>query len=620
MILKNEINSFSSGSHTLISDEVIPKDAASSAVGWLTQNGRIELMYGRQAQGGEGVSGKIYGEHTGYRVDGTAVRFRKAGTKIQYLNGSTWVDVITGLTVGDVTFANYYSLAGAFVYITDPVDGLYKICTANPADYTSLYFSTNNFKGYSVIDQGRMFMWGVKTDKTGLYGSRIDAQNSTVYTTITGEATTSLGGTLAFKAGGARRTCFGLLLTITASGETYADNYNGVLTGSLGGTGTINYTTGVYTVTNAGVGTVNYQWEDSSVKGVTDFTKSATRLAGEGFIERQDLGGDSIKSVIPFDGSYFSMKARSIYQFTLDAADTSPTNRIFRTGIGVSTLRSAVATSTGIVYVDTGHATNPRMSIVQRNPVGDNFLTAELFSHFDFSQFTYTDVVVDTWDKFVVVGCQYGGADNNRILLCNVPDKTIDVAPYGIRAFTKNAGVLYGGDPLSLTSYELFTGFDDMSTKVTNEWISANDTFGYQALKKSKKLRFRGRIDPSQSIQVYLSVDNSAWQRVGTIVGSGDYVDYNSSYALGTTYIGQDTIGGGLTTTIYNFLMEIKIRVEKFRKRRIKFVATGYGYCSIQQMTDWDIWTYADVIPRTSRITQNVSLDGLTTDQSSPSY
>lgn len=56
-----------------------------------------------------------------------------------------------------------------------------------------MYDSTKNFKGKSLISTGRMIMWDVKAgtvnfDKTGLYGSRIDAQNSTVYTTVTGEA------------------------------------------------------------------------------------------------------------------------------------------------------------------------------------------------------------------------------------------------------------------------------------------------------------------------------------------------------------------------------------------------------------------------------------------------
>ncbi len=81
--------------------------------------------------GATGTAGNSI-QHTGYKVNGDKVLFRKAGTKVQYYNGSTWQDVITGLTENaPITFANYSSLAGAFVFIFS-TDGIYKIVTANP--------------------------------------------------------------------------------------------------------------------------------------------------------------------------------------------------------------------------------------------------------------------------------------------------------------------------------------------------------------------------------------------------------------------------------------------------------------------------------------------------------
>ena len=61
-------------------------------------------------------------------------------------------------------------------------------------------------------------LWNRKEDKTGLYGSYIDKQNSTVYTAVSNEVIGALGtktytGTLAFKAGGSARNCFGLSIT-----------------------------------------------------------------------------------------------------------------------------------------------------------------------------------------------------------------------------------------------------------------------------------------------------------------------------------------------------------------------------------------------------------------------
>ena len=623
---RKDITAFVSGTHNQISDELIPRDAASESLGWLTTDGRIELMYGRTPQGAAGATGRVIEKHTGNKTDGTAVFFRKIwdGTegKVQYLNGSTWTDIITGLPNSEITFTNYSSLAGNFVYLGGPEDGLFKIVTANPGSYADVYSSTKNFKGYFFIDRARSIMWGTKNDSTGLYGSYIDAQDSDVYTTVASEAITDVAsGTLAFKAAGATRTCFGVQITDTSSGEVFTDNYDGTLTGDDGNTGTINYMTGAFTITGqSGAGTADYQWEDSNANGVTDFSKSATRLAGEGFSVRQDKGGDAIQVVIPHDGSYFSFKENSVYKFTLDVDDTNPINELIRSDVGVSTPRAAVATSTGIMYMDTGNPSEPRISLLRRNPVGDNFVTEEIFPQFKFQKYTYEDVALEVWDSYLVVACRESSDFNNRLLMCNAREKTVDVAPYSARCFCKNDGLLYAGDPLATTSYEMFTGFDDNGFKVDNLWESKNDSYSYAGLKKVKRFRFRGQIAPDQSISVYAKTDNDDYQLVGTILGSGDYVDYNTTQAIGTSFIGEEIIGGGNETSVYPFLMELKIKLGKFRVRKIKLVANGYGYCSIQQLTDHDLWQYEDKIPKKYRIKQNVSLDGATVDEDTPTY
>lgn len=625
--LTQSIKQFKSGTHNLNPDEIIPRDAASSSTNWITQNGEIILAYGRQLVGAAGAAGKNYGEHTAYRADGTAVRFRKVASKIQYLNGTTWTDVITGLTVAaDYTFSNYQSLAGAFVYIFG-VDGIYKIAVANPASYTSLYDSTKNFKGYGFIDKGRSIMWGFATDKSGLRGSWIDNQlavsgSTGVYTAVSAEALADVSvGTLAFKAGGSTRTCFGVTITVTGTGEVLTDDYNGVLTGNMGSTGTINYTTGAFTSTASGAGTADYQWENSNLRGVTDMTHSATRLAGEGFVIRQDAGGDAIVTVLPLAGSYFSLKQHSAYQFTLDTTDLAPTNVIFRTDIGVLSLRSATATGAGILFINTANPSQPTVQLLTQNPLGDNFDVKPLFSQYDFSQFTYDDALVDNWDRFLVIGCKSANvSENDTLLLCDFTTNTVDKTSYGIRSSTKLNGILYGGDPLSQSTYELFTGFDDIGVALTNEWVSRGETFGADVLKKVKRRRYKGYIDPAQTVQVYESYDDGDPTLIGTILGSGAYVDYTASHAIGTVMNGEGTIGGGNQVTIYPFFIEIKVRALKFRKRKVSFVATGIGYVSINMIEDFDIWTYQNKMPARYRSKQNVALDGATVDMSDPDY
>lgn len=610
MIKNQEIKIFTSGTSNLLPDDVIKQDAASDSINWRTTDGKIELVYGRQAQGAVGGAGKSYGEHKGYKVDGTSVRFRKIGSKIQTLVGSTWTDVITGLTAtADYTFTNYQSLAGAFVYIFGP-DGIYKIVTANPTSYTSLYDSTKNFKGYAFIDKARAILWGRAKDPTGLYGSYIDKQNGTVYTTVTGEATTSLTGTLAFKAGGATRTAFGLLLTLSGSGEVFTDTLNGTLTGSLGNTGTINYTTGAYTLSVAGTGTVNYQWENTNNKGVTDFSYSATRLAGEGFVVRQDGGGDAIQVVIPDNGSYFSMKKQSAYRFQLDGTDLNPTNEQFRTDIGVPGLRSAVATSLGIMFMNTASPTKPKLSLLRKNPLGDNFDVKDLFTQYDFSKFYYNDCLVDFWDKYAIVGCSTDGLNNNRLLLCDPVAKTVDATNYGIRASCKDNGLLYGGDSISETTYELFTGFDDLGFPLINYWDSKGETYGSNSLKKVRYFRFKGKIAPTQEIAIYFGSDNGDKTLIGTILGSGGYVDYGVPYSIGTVMIGNSVLGASSSSNIYEYYLQIKVRSPKFYKRILRFEAKSIGYASIEYINDFDIMMFEQKLPSKYRTKQNVSLDG----------
>lgn len=721
MIISQTIQAFVSGISNLLQNELIPQDAATDSMNWLTRDGMLQLAYGRQNQGAAGLMGKNYGEWTAFKANGTSVRFRKVQGTIQTLVGSTWTNVITGLMVdADYVASNYQSLAGAFVYFFGP-DGIYKVATANPTDFASLYTEGKNYKGYAFIDQGRTILWGRAEDPTGLYGSNIDPQDSTVYTSVSDESLGSSGaktysGTLAFKAGSIQLggTCFGVAIyagssaSIVTTGitsqngaavttatphslaigdkvlfegvvgmtqinglvgevtvvisptqfqtdidssafttyvsdgtinkvEYFRDDFNGNLIGSLGGTGKINYMTGAYSFTTQNVTTTgpiaDYQWEDSNNKGVTDFTHSQPRIAGEGFVIRQDAGGDAIQVVLPLNGSYFSMKKHSCYRFALDTTDLAPTNEIFRTDIGVLSLRSAVSTGKGIMYINTGNQSKPRFGILQPNAQGDNFDALDLFPDFDFSLYDYSDALVDTWDRYVILGCKQSSEENNVLLLGDVQKNTVDVTSYGIRTSTKDNGLLYGGDPVSQSTYELFTGFDDLGQPLTNFWNSKGELYSRvmnasrmvrytmsDLLKKVRKIRIQGKIGPDQQIEVYFAPDDGDPVLIGTIRGDGSYVDYTTSYAIGTTMIGSANVGGASSTEVYGFFIQLKFKSGKFRKRMLQFKALGIGYAAIEQVTDYDIETYEQKMPPKYRMKQNVSLDGKEQDLPNPQY
>lgn len=610
----NIVELFISGTQNVVDAENIKKDASQDSENWITQDGRLKLSYGRYLVGAEGTAGSIQGLHWAYKVDGTKVGYRKTATKIQYLNGTTWTDVITGLTSGaDYSFANYSSLAGAFVFIGG-IDGLYKINTANPASYLSLYDSTENDKGRIMIDKGRLIMWDcVNASKTTLKLSYIDSQDSDVYTTVTGESigtgSATYTGTLAAKT--ATRNIFGLSFTGTTGGtpETFTDNKDGTLTSNKAGTGTINYTTGVYAVTFSATATsvtADYQWEDSTEKGLADFTFSATRVAGEGNRITQDIGGDKILNVlVGQDGAYYSLKEQSAYRLEISADDATFTNLVYRRDIGITNWRSAISTSKGIVFMNTANPDKPELTILQRNPLGDNIEPVSLFNHYKFSNFDYTDCSIDTWERYVVVSCREEGTQiNNVILLCDMQTGIVDKSTYGARMFAKNAGVLYIGSPITESVYKIFNGFDDDGSVIENYWIGKDETYDSERLKKFRRLRIMGNITPEQSFDVYISYDGNNFESVGTISGSGEYVDTATPAIIGSNMVGEVQIGGedSVDVSTYPYFREIKLNPPKFRKRTIKIIATGIGYVDIAAIMDWDILGFENRIPKKYRV------------------
>lgn len=626
--MDNKLKSFTKGVHNTLEADVIPKDAAQDSSNYVTKNGKVILVGGRNLVGAEGAVGKITGQHFGYKVDGTKVHYRKAGTAIQYLKVGVWTDIITGLEEDeDYSFANYSSLAGAFTFVNGK-SAYYKIINAFPENPINVYNSAKNFYGRIIIDRGRTLLWNRATDKTGLYGSFIDRQNvaSGAYAAVTSEAIGALGsttytGTLAFKAGGAVRSCFGVsfVATVSAGTETFTDNYLGVLTSNLGGTGTINYSTGAYSVTfsavTTGAVTSNYTYETGE-KGVTDFSYSATRLASEGFQFPQDIGGDAILNVlVGQDNSYYSMKSQSAYRLTLEETDLSATNEVYRTDIGIPYWKAAISTSNGIVFINTANPSEPTMTILQKNPLGTDVEPIVLFNHFDFSNYDFSDACFGTYDRWVLVFCKTEDATHNdTILMCDVANKTVDIVNYTGRTSVQDSGNLYVGDSITKTVYQIFNGFDDLDNPVENYWISKTDNFDSENLKKFRRLRIKGAIDPDQTVEIYVDYDNSGFELVGTIVGSGSYVNYSASQSIGGSFIGESQIGGDDVSSVYDYFCELKLRTPKFRTRTIKVIATGIGYFDFNMMIDWDILMFEARLPKAYRNKQNVSISGLTTN------
>lgn len=602
--MNNEIKIFNRGIYNTIIDTDIPSDSAKDSSNWITQDGRIKLSGGRILVGAQGTLGKIRGLHTAYKTTGEKVLYRKTSDKLQYLNGDTWVDILTGLTDTEFSFANYSSLAGAFTLING-IDGFYLINNANPQSAIDIYNSTKNFKGYIMIDRGRCLLWNRDKDKTGLYGSYVDVQNSTVYTSITGESVGLLGstnytGTVAHGSGINMTFAY----KFTDGTQTLTDDFNGNLIGD--GTGTINYATGEYNITfnatTTGSVVVNYQYQDFTNKGIADFSHSSPRLAGEGFQFPQDEGGDQILNVlIGQDGAYYSIKKHSVYKLDLSADDTNASNIVYRKNIGIKSFRGAVSTSKGIVFINLANPNRQELTILQKNQL-DNIEPIILAPQFNFSEYNFDDASMFIYERYVMIACRKSGIENDTILMINVEMNTVDKISYEARAFASDGTTLYIGSPLTQDVYHILTGYDDLGLAIKNEWISKGENYGKQILKKFRRIRFKGMIDPDQNIEIYGNFDNAGYSLLATINGDAGYVDSSNPQVIGTNFIGGAIIGGDSSHDTYPFMCELRVRVPKFQKRNIKIKATGIGYVEIQQMTDWDIQIFEDRIPSKYRI------------------
>ena len=596
----------------------IPNTASTKSLNWLTESTKIALRRGYARLGltentGTGsITGLIVGKKIGLSAE-TEIPFRKRGRKIEYYDAATddWIETGSDLFPAtaedeDCSFANYFSVTGAQVWACSPKGTLIKIMTANPGDATDVYDSTKNTTGYISIKQNRMFMWDGK-DRTGLRGSYIDKDEVTDFTQISGEAIGSAGsqtysGTLAFKAADPDRTC--LEVTFTDGTETFTDNFDGTLTGSLGGSGKINYTTGAYSVSfngnAAGSVTATYRWEDSTANGIADFTKSGTRTAGQGFVLRQDDGGGVFRNLMSIGGTEYCLHDSKTWALTLTVDDTNATNLIYRDRVGIPNFRAAVETGDGVFYVDDTDQNDPHLRLLSFDVGGSEVVPKSVSKRLklnnervgkSFSGYTFDKAAIIEWGDYIVMACRTSDSTvNNRVFTYNKQTGAIDEHDYYASCFAIFNGTLIAGDSLSGNVYTLFSGYDDDESEISNYWEGALMDYGVSRLKAQKKIVVQGEIGPEQSMNVYVSIDRGSYTLVGTIEGNGTYVDTTQKVNVGSLTIGSGEVGGGGDgVTAYNYMREFRLSITHFQLIKIKFEAVALGYASVSTIEMKDI-------------------------------
>ena len=616
-----EVKDFQFGTIDTIDSKSIPAGTASKSLNWLHLVDKAELRRGSAILGNlVAGTGKITSKFVAKMSNGTEIPYRTRGKKLEYYLASTetWTEVGSDLlgTDGDgkaVSYATYGSLAGDQLFISSPYLGLIKIMLANPGSYSDMYNAAKNYKLHIKIKQNRIFGFGRLKDKTGVYLSYIDSMNSTEVADEnigTGDGTEKTHAeTLDFKAGGSKRTCFGI--EATDGTEIFTDNYDGTLTGDKGGSGTINYTSGAISLTfntaptNLQAITCDYSWEDSTDGGLCDFTNSATRLAGEGDIIRQDDGG-ALMNIFSYGNTEYCVHEHKTWALTLTADDTNATNLIYRDKVGIPNRLAGVATGNGIYYLDVSDEKDPQLRLLTLSYGGDKVIPVSISKSIkyknklvgvDLSDYSFDKAVLVEWGDYIVLACRLNEAENDRMWIYDKIKKTMDLVDFWASSLAVYGGTLIAGDPFVPNVYTLFSLWDDDDSLIPNYREGADLDLNIDGLKKVKHLIVEGEIGTEQTIKVSVAIDNGSFVEIGKIEGNGSYVDAGHSVSVGTDTIGSKTVGGETSDVVaYHYTRQFSFKQDKFFNAKLRFEATGVGYASVS------LYNYRNIRQKSHRI------------------
>lgn len=591
--------------------------ASPDSKNWLTgkYGDHIELRrgYARLGLTEQTGTGKITGLGVGIKYDGTEIPFYSHGRKVKYYDSVTddGIEISTNLLPAvadgeDVWFRRYQNLAGSFVYFGSPNSGIYKVPVANPANAVDQSVSTYRFSVFN-ISQNRSFAGQRKgttagnQDKTGLYLSYIDKALLSSYTQVTGESygtgngtTTTFTHTLSVIS--APKTA--MYVSVTDTVETFTDDRNGLMIGSLGGTGTVNYATGAVSVTfataptNLQAITCSYYHETATSAGILDYSGSSN---GQGKVFRQDDGGGNLMSIWNINNIEYCFHLLRTWQLTTTLDDTSSTNLVYR-NIGIPYSRSAWQTPEGIIFADVSRPAEPkfrRLQVLQ----GTNSTTIEplaISDALDLTNDVFDYSVAYRWGDYEIFCVQEktnatDNTYNSKMYVRNIVSGAWDILDYYASCLDTYNGTLIAGDSVTNNVYTLFSGYDEDGDVISNYWTSSDLNFKSENLKTCRRMVIDGLIQKEQSIQISLSYDGGDFTPVYTIDGDGSYVDTGIDTYIGGPTLGSKVLGGGGGDVAHPFEIDFPINSDRFIYVRIKIEALGVGFVQVNEIIFKDI-------------------------------
>jgi len=388
--------------------------------------------------------------------------------------------------------------------------------------------------------------------------------------------------------------------------EVFNDDRSGNLNSNLGGTGTINYATGAWDITFntapiAGASNIiaNTNYENATVEGILDFSYNvSTRVAGTGNSFRQDDGGGKGMAIWPFQGvEYCFHQLKSWVLESLDTTDTLSSNLPYYEQIGIPYPRAVFPTGDGVIFLNNVNPADPKVSIL-RIPPGSTNLTVmpvTMSTDLDLSGFEFDTAVIRRWGEYDIMSCQdvvNGQPDehNSVTFVRNIYSGLWNKLDYRITCLDEYYGSLLAGDSISPNVYTLFSGFDDDGEVINNYWKSSYKDLGMVGLKKVGYINAQGLIQPAQSIEVWISLDQGEYSLAYTIEGTGPYVTQGNPIGVGSFTAGSSVVGGGGGEVFANsFELDIPVHTDKFQYISFMVKAIGVGYAQIDTIAYKDI-------------------------------
>ena len=413
-------------------------------------------------------------------------------------------------------------------------------------------------------------------NKIGVVNAVVDANTFTVDINSTGFTTYTSGGT-------------------AGKCEYFTDNKAGVLVSNLGGTGTINYATGAVSVTFFTAPIVApvlcaYLWEDATSGGILNDTVTSFR---------QDDAG-SFMNIFSIGADEYCLHNLKTYILTVSSTIGNSTNLIYRNQVGIPYWRAAIENGDGIPYLDFTNANDPKVRILKPSQFSATVIPDDLSDNLNLTPYGFDYPVMFDWGNYLILACQgktnsVNNTYNGVAFLYNKIGKFWDRCDFYISCLDQYNGGLLAGESISNNLTKLFSGYDEQGDIIDNAWISSEMDLGFSGVKKVNPFTIEGFIAADQVLDVYIAYDSGAFGLVKatgedhSILGTGSYVDFSQGITIGSTTVGENTVGSGGTPNAYFYRRTFNISSDKFEYCKIKLQAVAIGAVQINKFKFSDI-------------------------------